>query len=101
MNTVDSYLVSWKDGLCDIDIAGYVRALELYEVGGVQRLLVLRDESPVVYRVTLRRAVIRTAPAPLDALSYIGRTPAGGVVFLYPVERADDIDAGRVKAPGR
>lgn len=100
-NTVDSFLVSWRDKLCDINIAGFVRVLELYFVGDEQRLLVLRDESPTVYRLTLRRAVIRTPPIPLEALSYIGRTPAGGAVFLYPVERAADIDAGKVKAPGR
>jgi len=100
-NTVDSYLVSWRDKLCDIDIAGFVRVLELYFVGDEQRLLVLRDASPVVYRVTLRRAPLRASPVSLEALSYLGRTLSGAAVFLYPVERAEDIDAGKVKAPGR
>lgn len=100
-NTVDSYPVIWTGDLCDIDIKGYVRVLELYNVGDQPRLLVLRDESPTVYRVTLLHRNLRGAPMALEALKYIGRTIYGGAVFLYPVERASDIDSGKVKAPGQ
>lgn len=111
VNHVESYLLAWKTrpgtvGLfVELDIPGYVRALELYHRGDEPRVLVLRDEHPTIYRLVFQ-AVAMGQPAPLEALKYLGRTPHPYAVFLHPVERARDVDGdGRVKlgvrAPGR
>lgn len=81
-----------------IDVAGFVRILDHYQDGGGRlHLLILCDADPLVWR--LRFEVVRIEePCPrLTGLSYIGRWPSRGVVFMHPRARADD----EPWAPGR
>ena len=78
-----------KDG--QVDVPGFVRVLDLsYSDMFTLRLLVLCDEDPIVWRLRLQ-VVQLDAPTPcLTGLTYLGRWPNRGVVFMHPPTRASD-----------
>jgi hypothetical protein len=78
-----------KDG--QVDVPGFVRALDLgYSDMFALRLLVLCDEDPIVWRLRLAVVQLDTPTPCLTGLTYLGRWPNRGVVFLHPPTRASD-----------